>query len=117
MTGSSVLLYCCSDVAHKLAVIISGQTMEIEAAASSKMMVPIYQTTWCHIPKDHNVCKTHYVHEILQRLKYTKLIFCFFFLGWLVIGPSTAGNVPLILFCGFVHGSNLTSNKQLSIFE
>lgn len=33
------------------------------------------------------------------------------FLGWLVIGPSTAGNILLILFCGFVHGSNLTSNR------
>jgi hypothetical protein len=48
---------------------------------------------------------------------FAKLIFCFSFLGWLVIGPSPAGKVLLILFFGFVHGSNLTSNKQLSIFE
>lgn len=65
MTGSSVLLYCCCDVTHKLAVIISGQTKEIEAAPSSKMFVPIYQTTWCHIPKDHNVCLNMFVNTFL----------------------------------------------------
>jgi hypothetical protein len=28
--------------------------LKIEAAHSSQTLVPIYNTTWCHIPEDHS---------------------------------------------------------------
>jgi len=67
MKDISVLLYCCSDVAHKLAVIISEQTTEIVAAASSKMLVP-------HLP-DHmvshpSVCLIIFVNMFLMYVKF-----------------------------------------------
>jgi len=86
--GSSVL-YCCSDVAHKLAVIISGQTMVKEEAVSSKMLVPIYQTTWCHIPKDHNDCLNIFVNTLLCTWNITEAEVCktyFLFLFSGVVG-------------------------------
>jgi hypothetical protein len=30
-------------------------TLSIEAESYSEILVPLYQTTWCHIPKDHNL--------------------------------------------------------------
>jgi hypothetical protein len=34
---------------------VGAKYLKMEVECSSQMLVPTYQTTWCHNPEDHNV--------------------------------------------------------------
>jgi hypothetical protein len=55
-------------------------TMNMEAAYYSEIMVKIYQTTCCHIPKDNNLhshcCKNLISHSAIIITKHTYMHAC-----------------------------------------
>lgn len=50
-------------------------TLNIEAARSSKMLVPTYQKTWRHIPKDHLLNSVQFSHANIISLKSTLILY------------------------------------------
>jgi hypothetical protein len=51
----------------------------MEAEGYSEMLLLIYQTTWHHIPEDHN-CSTHY-HESLKSDASAEILFTNLYYG------------------------------------
>lgn len=77
---SCSLEYVSEDSASICSVLEFSYVLKLEAAGSCKTLVALYQTTWNHIPEDHNL------HSFIVSVTCTHVCFiCFLFYDCVIL--------------------------------